>query len=61
VPDPVEAGIAAAVEQALAMVAVDGVGGVNLSGAATSGPEHESAAIMAEVGRRLLDHWDGAR
>jgi 5,10-methylenetetrahydrofolate reductase len=55
--DPVEAGIAAAVEQALAMAAIDGVGGVNLSGGATSGPEHESAAIMAEVGRRLLDRW----
>lgn len=55
--DPVEAGIAAAVDQALAMAAIDGVGGVNLSGAATSGPEHESAAIMAAVGRRLLDHW----
>jgi len=59
--DPVEAGVAAAVEQALAMAAIVGVAGVDLSGAATSGPEHESAAIMAEVGRRLLDHWDRSR
>jgi 5,10-methylenetetrahydrofolate reductase len=60
-PDPVEEGVAAAVEQALAMAAIEGVGGVNLSGAATSGPETESAAIMAAVGSRLLDRWGGVR
>jgi len=48
-PDPRAAGIDAAVEQALAMLAIDGVAGVNLSGSATSGPETESARIMAQV------------
>jgi hypothetical protein len=50
-----EAGIAAAVDQAARMLAIDGVVGVNLSGSATSGPELESAAIMAEVASRLRD------
>lgn len=54
-PDPVSAGIDAAVDQARAMLAIDGVVGVNLSGSATAGPETDSAAIMAAIGRRLLD------
>lgn len=52
--DPVAAGIDAAVKQAEAMLAIDGVLGVNLSGSATAGSEAESAAIMATVGRRIL-------
>lgn len=56
-PDPVAAGVAAAVEQAEAMVAIEGVEGVDLSGSATSGPESESAAIMAAVGSQLLERW----
>jgi 5,10-methylenetetrahydrofolate reductase len=51
--DPREAGIDAAVDQAEEMLAIPGVIGVNLSGSATSGSEDESAAIMAEVARRL--------
>jgi 5,10-methylenetetrahydrofolate reductase len=51
--DPREAGIRAAVVQAREMLAIPGVAGVNLSGSATSGPEDESAAIMAEVAARL--------
>jgi 5,10-methylenetetrahydrofolate reductase len=51
--DPREAGIDAAVVQARQMLAIPGVVGVNLSGSATIGPEDESAAIMAEVARRL--------
>ena len=39
--------------QARQMLAIPGVVGVNLSGSATSGSEDESAAIMAEVARRL--------
>lgn len=54
-PDPVQAGIEAAVRQAHAMLAIDGVAGVNLSGSATAGPEEESAAIMATIGHRILD------
>jgi 5,10-methylenetetrahydrofolate reductase len=51
--DPREAGIRAAVAQAREMLAIPGVAGVNLSGSATSGPEEESAAIMAEVAARV--------
>ncbi|MGH9271074.1 MAG: methylenetetrahydrofolate reductase C-terminal domain-containing protein, partial [Ilumatobacteraceae bacterium] len=49
------AGIAAAVQEAQRMLAIDGVVGVNLSGSATAGPETESAAIMAEVAATLRD------
>ncbi|MET0327063.1 MAG: methylenetetrahydrofolate reductase, partial [Ilumatobacteraceae bacterium] len=52
-PDARQAGIDAAVDQAHRMLAIDGVIGVNLSGSATSGPELESAAIMAEVAARI--------
>jgi 5,10-methylenetetrahydrofolate reductase len=48
-PDPRRAGIDAAVAEAMQMLDIDGVVGINLSGAATSGSELESAAIMAEV------------
>ena len=49
------AGVAAAVDEALRMLAIDGVAGVNLSGSATAGPELESAAIMAEVAAAIRD------
>ena len=55
-----EAGIAAAVDQAARMLAIDGVIGVNLSGSATSGPELASAAIMADVAARLRARLAGA-
>lgn len=48
-----EAGITAAVEEALRMLAIEGVVGVNLSGSATAGPEEESAAIMDDVAARI--------
>lgn len=51
--DPVQAGIDAAVAQAEAMLSIDGVEGVNLSGSATGGPEEESAAIMATIASRI--------
>jgi methylenetetrahydrofolate reductase (NADPH) len=50
-----ETGIAAAVDEAVRMLGIDGVVGVNLSGSATAGPEEESAAIMDEVARRLRE------
>jgi 5,10-methylenetetrahydrofolate reductase len=53
-PDPEEAGIAAAVEEARRLLAVDGVAGVNLSGLGSGRDELAAAAIKAEVGRRLL-------
>ena len=58
--DPRQTGIDVAVEQALAMLAIDGVVGVNLSGSATTGPELESAAIMAEVAGRIRERRVGA-
>jgi len=54
-PDPVEAGIAEAVAEARALLAVDGVVGVNLSGLATGHGPDEGAAIKAEIGRQLRE------
>jgi 5,10-methylenetetrahydrofolate reductase len=52
-PDPREAGIAAAVEEARAMLAVPGVAGVNLSGMGSGRGEDEGAQIKAAVAERL--------
>ncbi|WP_252435355.1 methylenetetrahydrofolate reductase [Pseudonocardia humida] len=52
-PDPVAAGIAAAVAEARALLAVDGVVGVNLSGSASARGVEFAAGIKAEVGRRI--------
>ncbi|MDN5919974.1 MAG: methylenetetrahydrofolate reductase [Pseudonocardia sp.] len=52
-PDPVAAGIDAAVAEARELMAVDGVAGVNLSGRGTSAGFDESTAIKAEIGRRI--------
>lgn len=51
--DPVAAGIDAAVTEALALLAVDGVVGVNLSGSATGRGWQPGAEIKAEIGRQL--------
>lgn len=51
--DPVAAGIAAAVEEARALLAIDGVEGVNVSGSATSTGTRVGAEIKAEVGRLI--------
>ena len=48
-------GIAAAVDEALRMLAIQGVVGVNLSGSATAGPELDGARIMAEAAAALRD------
>lgn len=49
------AGISAAVEEAMRMLAIEGVAGVNLSGSATAGPELESARIMADVAAAIRE------
>ncbi|WP_214366952.1 hypothetical protein [Pseudonocardia sp. H11422] len=58
-PDPVAAGIAAAVAEARALLAVDGVVGVNLSGPASDRGEVFAAQVEAAVGREIIG--DGTR
>ncbi len=53
--DPREAGIAAAVEEARALLAVPGVVGINLSGMGSSRGEDDGAAIKAAVAGRLQE------
>ncbi len=48
-----EAGIAAAVDEALALLAIDGISGVNLSGRGSSMSEADGAEVKAEVGHRI--------
>jgi len=52
-PDPVAAGIDAAVSEALALLAVDGVFGVNLSGLASARGPLFAAEVQAEIGNRI--------
>lgn len=52
-PDPVEAGIEAAVAEARALLAIDGVAGVNVSGLASGSGTRVGAQIKAEVGGRI--------
>lgn len=54
-PDPVEAGIAAAVAEARALLAVPGVVGVNLSGLASDRGVLAGARTKAEVARRIRE------
>ncbi|MEW1953762.1 methylenetetrahydrofolate reductase C-terminal domain-containing protein [Terrabacter sp. NPDC080008] len=51
--DPVEAGIAAAVDEAVGLLALPGMAGVNLSGLASARGVHAAAEIQAEIGRRI--------
>ncbi|MDT5226082.1 MAG: hypothetical protein QOG19_3489 [Mycobacterium sp.] len=51
--DPVAAGISAAVAEARALLAIEGVAGVNVSGLASASGAHIGAEIKAEVGRRI--------
>jgi 5,10-methylenetetrahydrofolate reductase len=53
--DPVESGIETAVDEAVALLAIPGVVGVNLSGLASSRGEVPAARVKAEVGRRLRE------
>jgi 5,10-methylenetetrahydrofolate reductase len=54
-PDPVEAGIAAAVQEAKALLAVPGVAGVNLSGLGSDRGYQFAATIKAELARRIRE------
>ncbi len=51
--DPVEAGITAAVAEATALLGVDGVDGVNISGLASNLGFEAAAEVKAEVARRI--------
>jgi hypothetical protein len=51
--DPVEAGVSAAVAEARALLSIDGVDGVNLSGLASASGGRRGAEVKAEVGRRI--------
>ena len=51
--DPVEAGIEAAVAEAGALLSIDGVEGVNISGLGSGAGTRVGAAIKAEVGERI--------
>jgi hypothetical protein len=53
-PDPVAAGIAAAVREAMELLAVDGVHGVNLSGMASDRGTAFAAEVQAEIGHRIV-------
>ena len=52
-PDPVEAGIAAAVKEAVALLAIPGVAGVNLSGVGSARGYGYAATVKAELARRI--------
>jgi methylenetetrahydrofolate reductase (NADPH) len=51
--DPVAAGIDAAVAEARALLSIEGVEGVNISGSASGSGTRVGAEIKAEVGRRV--------
>jgi methylenetetrahydrofolate reductase (NADPH) len=51
--DPVEAGIEAAVVEARALLSIEGVEGVNISGLASGAGTRVGARIKAEVGERI--------
>jgi methylenetetrahydrofolate reductase (NADPH) len=51
--DPIEAGIAAAVDQARALMSIEGIAGVNVSGLASGSGTRVGAGIKAEVGARI--------
>jgi methylenetetrahydrofolate reductase (NADPH) len=52
-PDPIEAGIAAAVAEARKLLTISGIDGVNLSGPASASGTRRGAEIKAEVGARI--------
>lgn len=53
--DRVAAGIDAAIDEAVALLAIDGIDGVNISGLASSEGELASASVKAAVGRGIRD------
>lgn len=55
--DPIAAGVERAVEEARALLAIDGVVGVNLSGLASERGYRYAASVKSEIGRRIrADH-----
>jgi methylenetetrahydrofolate reductase (NADPH) len=54
-PDPVEAGVAAAVAEAQALLAIPGVAGVNLSGLASGRGYDYAAQVKADCARRIRE------
>jgi 5,10-methylenetetrahydrofolate reductase len=54
-PDPVEAGIAAAVGEATALLGIPGVAGVNLSGVGSARGHEYAASVKAELARRIRE------
>ncbi|MHA3704428.1 methylenetetrahydrofolate reductase C-terminal domain-containing protein [Jatrophihabitans sp. YIM 134969] len=52
-PDPVEAGITAAVAEATALLAIEGVAGLNLSGLGAGTDWRAGVEVMVETGRRI--------
>jgi methylenetetrahydrofolate reductase (NADPH) len=54
-PDPVEAGITAAVREAKALLALPGVTGVNLSGLGSARGYEYAATVKAELARRIRE------
>jgi methylenetetrahydrofolate reductase (NADPH) len=54
-PDPIEAGIAAAVREAAALLAIPGVAGVNLSGPGSARGYEYAATVKAELARRIRE------
>lgn len=52
-PDPVEAGIEAAVAEARKLLAISGIHGINLSGLASASGTRRASEIKAEVGQRI--------
>jgi methylenetetrahydrofolate reductase (NADPH) len=54
-PDPVAAGIEAALGEARSLLAVDGVVGVNLSGMASARGTAHAAQVQAEIGQRVRE------
>lgn len=53
--DPVAAGVDAAVEEALTLLAIDGVEGVNVSGLGSARDWRFAAEVKARVGTRILE------
>lgn len=54
-PDPIEAGIAAALQEAKALLAVPGIAGVNLSGLGSACGYEYAATIKAELAGRIRE------
>jgi methylenetetrahydrofolate reductase (NADPH) len=57
-PDPVAAGIAAAAREARALLAVPGIAGVNISGAASARGYEFAARVKAELAARIREERD---